>query len=217
VEIPIQGSVQVVRPSKIVALGRNYAEHAKEMGASPPKEPMFFLKPTSCLLIGGGEIVLPEVSTEVHHEIELGVVVNRKLSHVTEREATEAIMGYCVFIDVTARDLQTQAKEAGRPWTRAKGFDTFGPVSPIRPASEVELPVPLELRINGELRQEGSSAEMIFSPAACVAAISSSMTLFADDLIVTGTPAGVGPLVEGDLVEARIEGVGELVCRVVRR
>ena len=194
------------RPSKIVCVGRNYLEHAKEMGNDMPTEPLIFLKPPSSLIDGGESIVLPPQSEQVEFEGEIGVVVGRRLRHASEDEAVRGIAAIVAVNDVTARDLQRKDSQ----WARAKGFDTFCPVGkPLVGAVSVDRLAGLEVvtRVNGTERQRGRSADMAFSIPFVVSYISHIMTLEPGDLIATGTPAGVGKLVEGDLVEVEVVGV----------
>ena len=194
------------RPSKIVCVGRNYLEHAKEMGNDMPTEPLIFLKPPSSLIDGGESIVLPPQSEHVEFEGEIGVVVGQRLRHASEDEAVRGIAAIVAVNDVTARDLQRKDSQ----WARAKGFDTFCPVGkPLVGAVSVDQLAGLEVvtRVNGTERQRGRSADMAFSIPFVVSYISHIMTLEPGDLIATGTPAGVGKLVEGDLVEVEVVGV----------
>jgi 2-keto-4-pentenoate hydratase/2-oxohepta-3-ene-1,7-dioic acid hydratase in catechol pathway len=202
-----------VRPSKIVCVGRNYREHAAELGHDVPAEPLIFLKPPSALLAPGGEIRRPKISERVDHEGELGLVVARTCYKVRPDEDVHPyILGYTCVNDVTARDLQ----EKDSQWTRAKGFDTFCPAGPLV-SDEVDPwdGVLVETRVNGEVRQHGSTRDFIFALDAVMRHISQCMTLLPGDLISTGTPAGVGPLVAGDVVEIMVEGVGTLRNPVV--
>jgi len=205
--------VSLARPGKIVAVGRNYALHAAELGSAVPKEPLIFLKPPSSVIGDGDAIVLPPESARVEHEGEIGVVIGRRVRRVTEAEARSAIAGITCVNDVTARDLQRSDEQ----WTRAKGFDTFCPlgprVVPIDPGRLEELEV--RCRVNGALRQHAHVRDMVFRIATLVAYISRVMTLEPGDLIATGTPAGVGPLVPGDVVEVEIAEVGVLRNPVV--
>ena len=194
-----------VQPSKIVCIGRNYAEHAKELGNEVPREPLIFLKPPSALLPPGGTIILPPVSRQVEFEGEIGVVIGRRAHRVAEAEAESFIAGYTCVNDVTCRDLQ---KTDGQ-WTRAKGFDTFCPVGP-RVAQLDWRTLSVTTRVNGVERQRAPSSDMIFSIPRLVAHVSGIMTLEPGDLIATGTPAGVGPLAAGDLVEVEVPGIGIL-------
>ena len=202
------------RPGKIVCVGRNYVEHAAELGNIVPKMPLLFLKPPSAVIPDGGTIVLPAVSRKVEHEAEIGVVIGKYLSRVDEEEALEGIRGVTCVNDVTARDLQ---KTDGH-WIRAKGFDTFCPVGP-RVVPRDELPALHELsvicRVNGVQRQNGQASAMAFSVPYIVSYISHIMTLEPGDLVSTGTPAGVSLLTTGDMVEVEIPGVGVLKNSVV--
>jgi len=194
------------RPSKIVCIGRNYLEHARELGNQLPPEPLIFLKPSSSLIDGGESIILPPQSEQVEFEGEIGIVIGTRLRHADEDEAIGAIAAIVAVNDVTARDLQRKDSQ----WTRAKGFDTFCPVGrpKLGPVSAGELAV-LEVitRVNGQERQRGKSADMAFAIPYLVSYISQIMTLEPGDLIATGTPAGVGKLAPGDIVEVEIPGV----------
>jgi 2-keto-4-pentenoate hydratase/2-oxohepta-3-ene-1,7-dioic acid hydratase in catechol pathway len=200
-----------VLPSKIVCIGRNYAAHAKEMGGDVPAEPLLFLKPPSALLDPGGTIVLPPESTKVEHEAELGVVIARQARNVPADDALSYVFGYTCVGDVTARDLQRKDGQ----WSRAKGFDTFCPVGPWIETDLDPSRLAVRCRVNGATRQDGSTANMIFDVPALIAYVSRMMTLEPGDLIVTGTPEGVGPLVDGDAMEIEIGGIGVLRNRVV--
>ena len=194
------------RPSKIVCVGRNYLEHARELGNEVPAEPLIFLKPPSSLIDGGESIVLPPQSAQVEFEGEIGIVVGRRLRHVSEAEAIEGIAAIVAINDVTARDLQRKDGQ----WTRAKGFDTFCPVGkPLVGSVSAGQLAKLEVvtRVNGEKRQHGKAADMAFSIPFLVSYISGVMTLEPGDLIATGTPAGVGKLEEDDIVEVEVVGV----------
>ncbi|MGH9167480.1 MAG: fumarylacetoacetate hydrolase family protein, partial [Acidimicrobiia bacterium] len=196
-----------VFPTKVVAVGKNYADHAAETASELPDEPIIFLKPATAVIGPGAPVVLPGDSVEVHHEAELAVVIGTVAKAVEAEDAGRVILGYTAGNDVTARDLQ---KKDGQ-WTRAKGFDTF---CPLGPAVETELD-PLEgltvvCRVNGEVRQAGSTAELVFGVAELVAFITRVMTLLPGDVILTGTPAGVGPVRPGDRMEVEVEGIGVL-------
>jgi len=194
------------RPGKIVCVGRNYREHAKELGNEVPREPLLFLKPPSSIVWAGEVIQLPAASSRVEHEGEIGVVVGRTLTRVSEGDAGRGIRSIVAVNDVTARDLQ---KSDGQ-WTRAKGFDTFCPLG----EESSELPdldsLTVVTRVNGVERQRGKSSEMVFSIPSLLAYISRIMTLEPGDLVATGTPSGVGPLVSGDVVEVEIPGVSRV-------
>jgi 2-keto-4-pentenoate hydratase/2-oxohepta-3-ene-1,7-dioic acid hydratase in catechol pathway len=201
-----------VTPSKIVCVGRNYREHAQELGNEVPAEPLLFFKPPSSLLRPGGTILLPAASTRVDHEGELALVIAEHTSHLQpDADLRSVIRGYTLANDVTARDLQ---KKDGQ-WTRAKGFDTFCPVGPwvsneVDPASGLII----ETRVNGELRQHGSTADFIFSIPQLLAYITAAITLEPGDLVLTGTPSGVGPLASGDRVDVSCTGLGILTNQV---
>jgi len=194
-------------PTKVVCVGLNYRAHAAEMGKELPAEPLIFLKAPSALLAPGGEVVLPRQSQRIEHEGELALVIGRRARHVPVSRALDHVLGYSCADDVTARDIQRREKV----YARAKGFDTFCPVGPWL---ETDVPDPqglaLALRVNGEVRQRGSTGDMIFTVAEVIAFISSVMTLEPGDLILTGTPPGVGPLGPGDTVEVEIAGIGTL-------
>lgn len=186
-------------------MGRNYRAHAAELGHEVPTEPLLFFKPSTALIPSGAPIVLPRVSSRVEHEAEIGVLVGRTLRHASEDEAIAAVSHILPLNDVTARDLQ----RSDRLWTRAKGFDSFCPVGDPVPVEEVDLDaLEVTARVNGELRQHGRISEMVFSIARVLAYVSGIMTLEPGDLLATGTPEGVGPLVEGDRVRIEIPGVG---------
>ncbi|MGA8299940.1 MAG: fumarylacetoacetate hydrolase family protein [Terriglobales bacterium] len=213
-----------VEPSKIVCVGRNYREHAAELGHDVPTEPLIFLKATSSLLAPGGTILRPKISARTDYEGELGVVIGRRCRHLRDDEDVRPyILGYTCVNDFTARDLQNKDGQ----WTRAKGFDTFCPVGPLvtdgadenashdnAGASEAAVDpwkgVPVETRVNGEVRQSGNTQNFIFALDVVLRFISQVMTLLPGDLIATGTPSGVGPVIAGDVVEISIPGIGVL-------
>jgi 2-keto-4-pentenoate hydratase/2-oxohepta-3-ene-1,7-dioic acid hydratase in catechol pathway len=202
-----------VRPSKIVCVGRNYREHAAELGNEIPTEPLIFLKPPSSLLDPGENIRRPRLSQKVDYEGELGVVIGRTCYKLGDGEDVRPyILGYTCVNDVTARDLQKKDSQ----WTRGKGFDTFCPVGPLV-TDEIDpwAGVAVETRVNGEIRQQGNTRDFIFALDIAIRYISRVMTLVAGDLIATGTPSGVGPLVAGDAVEVSVEGVGTLRNTVI--
>ena len=204
----------IQRPSKIVCVGRNYAEHAEELGNKMPERPLLFFKPPSSLIDPGGEIRLPNASQRVEHEGEIGVVVGTALRNGAWGDALASIAGITCVNDVTARDLQRTDGQ----WARAKGFDTFCPAGPrVVPLDELPPLEELEVicRVNGEQRQHGHARHMAFDIPAILSYISGIMTLEPGDLVATGTPAGVGPLEPGDVVEVEIPGVGVLSNPVV--
>jgi fumarylpyruvate hydrolase len=198
---------------RIYCVGRNYADHVREMGNDPSREPpVFFSKPADALVSGDASIPFPSRTNNLHHEIELVVALNADASEVSVVQALDCVYGYAVGIDLTRRDLQVAAKTAGQPWDIAKGFDNSAPVSAIVPASVAGHPHKgaIQLKVNGELRQQGDLADMIWSVAEIIAELSTYYQLRAGDLIFTGTPAGVGKLVTGDVVEGSIQGVGNI-------
>ncbi|MBL0180337.1 MAG: fumarylacetoacetate hydrolase family protein [Gemmatimonadetes bacterium] len=198
--------MMVVQPSKIVCVGRNYAAHAKELGNEIPKNPMLFFKPPSALLAPGGTIVIPSVSQQVEYEAEIGVVIGTRASKVSAADAMQYVRGFTCGNDVTCRDLQ---KPDGQ-WGRAKGFDTFCPVGPVVAEGLDWTRLEVIGRVNGEERQRAPVSDMIFSIPVLIEYISGIMTLEPGDLILTGTPEGVGRLHPGDVVEVEIPGVGIL-------
>lgn len=209
--VPFGSAEAPPAPSKIVAVGRNYREHAAEMGGETPgAEPLLFLKAPSALLTGQGDILLPAESRRVDFEGELALVIGRRVKNWPEKDWFEALAGVSCANDVTARDLQ---KRDGQ-YARAKSFDTFCPVGPQIVSDLDPSDLALETRVNGLLRQSARTSQMVFSPAYLVGYISRMMTLLPGDLILTGTPAGVGPLSPGDTVEVEIEKIGILRNRV---
>jgi 2-keto-4-pentenoate hydratase/2-oxohepta-3-ene-1,7-dioic acid hydratase in catechol pathway len=214
----VPGRAEPVAVGKIIGIGQNYARHAAEMRSAPPEEPMLFLKPSSALVRDGGEVMLPGSSGEVHHEVELVVVVGRSGRSIPESEALSHVAGYAVGLDMTARDLQARAKEKGHPWAVAKGFDSFAPLGPVVAAGSVPDPqaLRLELRVNGEVRQAGMTADMIFPVRTLISYCSRIFTLEPGDLVYTGTPEGVGAVHAGDVLHARIDDWPTLTVTVRR-
>jgi 2-keto-4-pentenoate hydratase/2-oxohepta-3-ene-1,7-dioic acid hydratase in catechol pathway len=194
------------RPSKIVCVGRNYVEHAREHGAEVPKAPLLFLKPPSSLIGNDEPIVLPPASFQVEHEAEIGIVIGTRLQRATPAEAEAGIRGFVCLNDVTARDLQ----RADGQWSRAKGFDTFCPVGPRVVGGLNWRELEVLARVNGVERQRGRASEMVFPIPDLLSYISHVMTLEPGDLVATGTPSGVGPIRAGDVVEVEIPGIGVL-------
>lgn len=201
-----------MRCGKIVCVGQNYRAHIKEMSSEEPAEPVLFLKPSTSLIGDGDPIIIPPGIGAVHHEVELALLIGRPGKNILVEGALEHVKHVAVFNDVTARDVQTAARKAGLPWALAKGMDTFAPLGEPVPLRDVDdlHGLELELRVNGELRQKGNTAQMIFPPEELIAYISRYMTLERGDIIATGTPSGVGPLLPGDTVEATISSVGRL-------
>ena len=194
------------RPGKIVCVGRNYSEHAKELGNEVPKEPLLFLKPPSSVIHDGEAIMLPRQSNQVEYEGEIGIVIGSRLYQATPVQAVSAVRGICAVNDVTARDLQRTDDQ----WTRAKGFDTFCAVGPeSQPPSDLGTLLVLT-RVNGVERQRGRASDMVFSIPELLSYISGIMTLEPGDLVATGTPAGVGKLTAGDVVEVEIPGLSKV-------
>lgn len=207
---------------KIVAVGRNYAEHAKELGNAVPSsatKPLLFMKPPSAYIVAGQQIEIPLGCRELHHEIELGVVISSQCKRVSEAEAMQYVGGYCLALDMTARDFQDEAKKKGHPWTLAKMFDTSLPVSPFIPLTSIPDPhdVGLWCKVNGSMRQEGNTSDMIHSIPRLLAYISDYFTLEEGDLVLTGTPSGVGPVKHGDIITGGIQGVIQIEFPVVQR
>ena len=214
---PIPGGLDRVRvlapvmPSKIVAVGLNYRDHAAEQGKPLPSEPLIFLKPSTAVIGPGEPIRLPPGAGRVDHEGEAGLVIRRRAYRVTPSEAAKYILGVTCVNDVTAREIQRRENQ----YTRAKGFDTFAPVGPCVALGLDSSALDVECRVNGICRQSSSTRQLIFPAADLVAFISAVMTLLPGDIISTGTPAGIGELAPGDTVVVRVGGVGELVNRVV--
>jgi 2-keto-4-pentenoate hydratase/2-oxohepta-3-ene-1,7-dioic acid hydratase in catechol pathway len=213
-EIPLRDVrlLAPIIPSKVVAVGKNYLEHAEEMGGAVPEEPVIFLKPSTAVSGQGDAIPYPPISARVDHEAELGVVMGRLARHVQAEEAGRYILGFTCGNDVTARDLQ----ERDGQWTRAKGFDGFCPLGPWIETELDPTDLAVEGRVNGEVRQFARTSQMAFGAAVLVEFVSRVMTLLPGDVILTGTPAGVGPLAIGDRVEVEIEGIGILENEVVQ-
>jgi 2-keto-4-pentenoate hydratase/2-oxohepta-3-ene-1,7-dioic acid hydratase in catechol pathway len=203
-----------VFPTKVVAVGKNYAEHAEEMGSDVPESPIIFMKPATAVIGPGAPVVYPPDSENVHHEAELAVIIGAVAHNVKAEDVQSVILGYSAANDVTARDLQRRDGQ----WTRGKGFDTF---CPLGPAIETELDplvgLSIECRVNGEVRQSGTTADMVFGVAELIEFITRVMTLLPGDVVLTGTPSGVGPVVPGDRMEVEIEGIGVLFNPVGRR
>ncbi|WVF69672.1 hypothetical protein IAT40_004451 [Kwoniella sp. CBS 6097] len=191
---------------KIIAIGRNYADHAKELGNAVPKEPFFFLKPTSSFISPGeGPVEIPR-GVDLHHEVELGVVIGKTGRDIAQNDSDSYIAGYTLAVDMTARNIQNAVKKKGLPWSAAKGFDTFCPVGPFIPKDKIKdlTKVGLQLSINGALKQKGTTADMIFSVPQLIEFVSGIMKLEEGDLILTGTPAGVGPLKDGEKFDVKL-------------
>lgn len=197
-------------PSKVVAVGLNYRDHARELGMAVPENPVLFLKPPTAVIGPGDDILYPAMSRQVDYEGELGIVIRDRVSRISAEDARQHILGYTCANDVTARDLQKQDGQ----WTRAKGFDTFCPMGPWIETDLDPGDLAIETYLNGERRQSSRTSQFVFGVDRLVSFISQVMTLEPGDLIITGTPAGIGPMKPGDEVEVRIEGIGSLKNRV---
>jgi 2-keto-4-pentenoate hydratase/2-oxohepta-3-ene-1,7-dioic acid hydratase in catechol pathway len=212
-EFPMQEAIVLapVIPSKIIAIGLNYRAHAAEMGKPLPEEPLMFMKPATAIIASGEAIVIPPQSKRVDFEGELAVVIGKQCRNVSAENAPEFILGYTCMNDVTARDLQKKDVQ----YTRAKGFDTFAPLGPFLVTELDPSNLRIQTFVNGEQRQDSTTADMIFSVNQLIAFVSSVMTLLPGDIISTGTPSGVGPVQPGDLVEVQIQNIGRLRNTVV--
>jgi 2-keto-4-pentenoate hydratase/2-oxohepta-3-ene-1,7-dioic acid hydratase in catechol pathway len=201
---------------KIVCIGRNYAEHIKELGNKTPDKPVIFMKPATAIVASGGKVIIPAYSDDCHHEIELAALIGKQSKAVSVEQALDHVAGYGVALDLTLRDVQSAQKEKGLPWEIAKAFDTSCPLSVFVPAAQVSDPQNLQLRlvVNGVLRQEGNTCDMMRTTAQLIAAVSAYFTLEEGDIVLTGTPAGVGRICSGDRLEATIEQVGSLTVTV---
>lgn len=201
---------------KIVCIGRNYAEHIKELGNATPDKPVLFIKPASSIVASGGTVVIPDYSDNCHHEIELAVLIGKTAKKVSAEDALAHVSGYAVALDLTLRDVQNIQKEKGLPWEIAKAFDTSCPLSDFVPADSVANPqqLQLQLSVNGQMRQDGNSRDMLRTVAELISVTSAYFMLEEGDILLTGTPAGVGRICSGDLLNATIEKVGTLVISV---
>jgi 2-keto-4-pentenoate hydratase/2-oxohepta-3-ene-1,7-dioic acid hydratase in catechol pathway len=201
-----------LKPTKILAVAKNYRKHIDELELSMPDDPKIFLKPPSALIGNNGVVVIPEASKKVDYEVELAVIIKERCWKVAKEKALDYVLGFTVFNDVTARDIQAREMKEGMPWDIAKGFDTFAPLGPqIIPADEVDCHnLNLWLKLNGEIKQDSNTKNMIFSVEDLIWYLSSIMTLEPMDIIATGTPEGVGQMKAGDIVESGIEGIGVL-------
>lgn len=218
VTLPIEGSDQHFPVHRIYCVGRNYADHAREMGHDPDREPPFFFqKNPDNLVIGDGNFPYPPLSNDVHHEIELVVALKKGGKNIHAAEANDYIYGYAVGLDMTRRDLQGEAKKAGRPWETGKAFEHSAPCSALVPAAEIDHPDSgaIWLKINGKTVQQGDINQLIWSVPETIAILSTLYELQAGDLIFTGTPAGVGPVQRGDVLEGGVDAIGHLTTKVV--
>lgn len=214
--LEVAGSSAVFPVRRIYCVGRNYIEHIRETGNDEREPPFFFQKPTDALVPSGGEFPYPPLSANVHHEIELVAAIGKGGRDIPANKALEHVYGYAVGIDMTRRDLQGVSKEMRRPWEPGKAFDHAAPCTRIVPASEIGHPdkARIWLKVNGEIRQDADIADMIWNLPETIAHLSESYELQPGDLIMTGTPAGVGPVVTGDVITGGVDGVGEIEIRV---
>jgi len=211
--LPVQGMDAAFPVCRVFCVGRNYAEHAVEMGHDPDREPpFFFMKPADAVVPTDSLLPFPSMTEDLHHEIELVVALGKGGEDIAAEHALAHVFGYAVGLDMTRRDIQAEAKKAGRPWDMSKGFDRSAPMSPIRPVSAIGHPSAgaIWLRINGEPRQEGDLDQQIWKVSETIAYLSTMVELRPGDLIMTGTPKGVGRVARGDFLEGHIAGVGDL-------
>jgi 5-carboxymethyl-2-hydroxymuconate isomerase len=208
--VTLSGSAHIYNVGKIVCLARNYLDHIRELNNEVPDQPVLFCKPGSSILENNGQVVIPSYSSDCHHELELAVLIGKNGKQIPEPEAMDHVRGYAVALDLTLRDVQTRQKDKGLPWEIAKGFDTSCPLSDFTPADQVGDPNNLQLclKLNGQIRQQGNTNMMMRSVARIISEISTFYTLEEGDIILTGTPAGVGPMASGDILEGEIEQVG---------
>jgi len=215
-DLILKNSNEKIQLNNIICVGRNYAAHAEELGNKVPKFPLIFLKPTSALIYSGDNVIMPEYSNELHHEIELVILIGTTIKNAGLTEAENAIIGYAAGLDMTLRDLQSKLKEKGHPWTLAKGFDTSAVVSDFVLKNDYLLnnTEAISLKVNDELRQNSNLSLMLFKPAEIVKYISSKMTLSKGDIIFTGTPEGVGKVEKGNELFGAIENVGKVFTQI---
>lgn len=214
--VTIRKTKEQIQVGKIICIGRNYIEHAKEMQADIPVTPVIFLKPPSAIIQDGEGIIIPKISNDMHHEVELVVVIGKDGKSIPVSEADSYILGYAIGLDMTLRDVQAEAKKKGLPWTVAKGFDTSAPISEVLLKDEVPEPQNLNLicRVNGSVRQQSNTDKMIFNVNKLIEYISSIITLEQGDLIYTGTPEGVSQVNNGDTIEAELAGYIKITHKV---
>ncbi len=217
VSLPVRGGEARFPVRRIHCVGRNYLDHVREMGNDEREPPFFFQKPADAILQSGSDFPYPPLSDNVHHEIELVVAIGKAARDVAPEDALDCVYGYAVGIDMTRRDLQARAKEMRRPWEIGKAFDHAAPCSAVAPASEIGHPGTgrIWLAVGGDIRQDGNLAQQIWSVPETIHHLSRSVTLMPGDLIMTGTPAGVGPLHRGDRVSGGIDGIGVIETTVV--
>lgn len=205
-QVFLQGASAPINVPKVLCIGRNYAEHAKEMKAEVPGDPVFFLKPSTAIVGDGGTVRIPAISRDMHHEVEMTILIGTGGRDIPESSARKHVLGFGVGLDMTLRDVQSEAKKKGLPWTLAKGFDTSAPLSTFIPAKEVPDPAALRVRlnVNGQPRQHGHLKDLLFPVDKLISYLSQYITLEAGDVIYTGTPEGVAQAVSGDVLEAAL-------------
>ncbi len=215
--LPVLGSEAAFPVRRVYCVGRNYADHAAEMGADTREPPFFFSKPADTLVPEGGDVAYPPLTRDLQHEVELVVALSKGGTNISPEQALDCVFAYAIGFDLTRRDLQGQAKAKGQPWDMGKGFDQGAPISALRPVSQCGHPAKgaIWLKVNGEVRQSGDLAQMSWKVAEVIANLSTYVCLAPGDLIFTGTPAGVSTVVRGDVLEGAVEGVGELKIRLV--
>jgi 2-keto-4-pentenoate hydratase/2-oxohepta-3-ene-1,7-dioic acid hydratase in catechol pathway len=215
--IKIKNTSEQIQIGKIVCVGRNYAEHAKELGNEVPQKPVVFLKPSSAVIFSGDNIIYPSFSNEMHHETELVLLIGKKVKEASIEEAENSIIAYGLGLDMTLRDIQNELKKKGQPWTIAKCFDTSAVLSEfiLKENYQLTLDEEISLSINGNIKQKEKLNLMLFKPAEIVQYISSLMTLEEGDLIYTGTPKGVSKVEKGDNLTANISNILELTCKII--
>ena len=217
--LPVAGSDLRFAVGRIYCVGRNYADHAREMGHDPTREPpFFFMKAASSLVPNNATLAFPMATKDVHHEIELVVAIGKGGKNIPVEQALAHVWGYGVGLDMTRRDLQGEAKKMGRPWEMGKSFDESAPCTALKPVAEIGHPAKgaIWVKVNGQIKQQGDLSQQIWNVQEQIAYLSNLITLQPGDLIFTGTPAGVGPVIPGDTLEGHIDGVGNLVIRYVR-
>jgi len=216
ISLPIKNSTDTIVVRKIFCMAKNYAKHIEETASEKPDMPILFIKPDTAIIKNGGTVMLPEESNNVHYEIEMVCIIGKSGKHINFENAMDYVYGYAVGIDVTLRDIQLQAIKSGHPWSIAKGFDTSAPISEIIPKEKVDDPYNLGLRLwlNGELKQDGNTNNMIFKLEEIISYLSRFFTLERGDLIYTGTPSGIGPILSGDRIRAEISNLVTLDVQI---
>ena len=212
--LPVAESDKVFPVGRIYCVGRNYAEHAREMGHDPDRElPFFFMKPADAIVPNGATIPFPQFTKDLHHEIEMVVAIGKGGAAIPAAKALDHVFGYAVGLDMTRRDIQGEAKKLGRPWEMGKAFDNSAPCTALKPAAMIGHPAQgaIWLKVNGKIAQKGDLSEMIWNVPEMISYLSKLITLKPGDLIMSGTPAGVGPVKRGDRLEGHVDGVGDLI------